>query len=131
MIGRLGVEDIIVGIFYSCYDNGVNEITLDREKLHKAFYKLKERYPEEMKKFNFRQREVFPESTELDLALSNVNGVCLSMKLGINSRYILEGDKLTHTYKTHSGPLLEDRGIARCKIEEMAKTIVKDISYKN
>ena len=44
----------------------------DREKIHKTFYSLKQRYSDFFKEFTFNAYKMFPRSEELDQALSNL-----------------------------------------------------------
>ncbi len=103
-------EDIVVGIFYHI-KKGQKKITADRETLHRAFYKVKESHPSLMTVFAFRDREQFPESAQLDQALSNLDAAGLISRQNLAPRYYRFESPLKSSYDKFSSGILADAGI--------------------
>lgn len=120
-------EDVVVGIFCQI-EQHIKKITADRETLHRAFFETKRIFPEVMSLFTFRQREQFPESEELDQALSNLDAAGLITRQNLTPRYYCFETSLSSSYGRFSSTILSSHGIdesklqkAALKIEEIAK----------
>jgi len=116
-------EDIVVGIFNYLKNDNVDMVTSDREKLHRAFFHIKEKNPEKMSVFTFREREQFPESMQLDQALSNLDAAGLISRQNLTPRYYRFEKPLINSYVSFSKKILEDDGISEKMIESFAKEI--------
>lgn len=116
-------EDIVVGIFNYLKSDNVSRVTSDREKLHRAFFRIKEKNPEKMSVFTFREREQFPESMQLDQALSNLDAAGLISRQNLTPRYYCFEEPLINSYVSFSKKILEDDGISEKMIESFAKEI--------
>ncbi|MEN6437499.1 MAG: hypothetical protein ABFD97_02840 [Syntrophobacter sp.] len=116
-------EDIIVGIFYHLRQADCEKVTADREILHRAFFKAKVDFPQVMKMFSFRQRELFPESVQLDQALSNLDATGLISRQNVTPRYYRFEQPLTTSYKRFSEKILDKAGIAEEDIRRVANEI--------
>lgn len=113
-------EDIIVCIFHHV-KKGRGKITADRETLHRAFYKIKQDHPKLMNVFSFRERELFPESTQLDQALSNLDAAGLISRQNLAPRYYRFERPLATSYDKFSKGILADAGIDEEEIRVAAK----------
>jgi hypothetical protein len=113
-------EDIIVCIFYHIKKDQA-KITADRETLHRAFYKMKQAHPNLMNVFSFREREHFPESTQLDQALSNLDAAGLISRQNLAPRYYRFERPLAGSYDKFSKSILADAGIDEEEIKVAAK----------
>jgi len=117
-------EDIIVGIFYhikKVQKGHDKKITADRETLHRVFYKMKQGHPKLMDVFSFREREHFPESTQLDQALSNLDAAGLISRQNLAPRYYRFENPLVSSYDKFSKGILADAGIEEEEIEAAAR----------
>lgn len=86
--GTAHLDDVVVAILHHLRRQSPR-FTANREEIHRAFFKLKEEFPEELASLTFRQKGFFPESLGLDQALSN-----------------LEASRLLH--RQNAAPLLYD-----------------------
>ena len=129
MLMPMTADDILVGIF--CYlkkSDDIKKLTADREILHKAFYAMKAKFPDKMSTFTFREREQFPESAQLDQALSNLDAAGLISRQNLTPRYYLFEDPLISTYDKFSRKILASSGISEEDIMAFASEI-KDIAH--
>lgn len=123
-------EDIVVGILYYLKQHSMSRITADRESLHRAFYTAKIKFPNMLATFTFREREQFPESEQLDQALSNLDAAGLISRLNLTPRYYCFESALNSSYDKFSSKILRDNGIGEIQIAEVAceiKEIVKPL----
>ncbi|MDD2318305.1 MAG: hypothetical protein PHD57_13285 [Desulfobacterales bacterium] len=116
-------EDILVGMFYYLKESDHEKVTADRERLHQAFYKIKKDHPNLMAMFSFRERELFPESTQLDQALSNLDATGLISRQNFVPRYYRFESPLTSSYKKFSKNILHSAGINDQEIRAAAQEI--------
>jgi hypothetical protein len=116
-------EDVIVGIFYHLHKKKLQEVTADREELHRAFFAVKQKYPTVMKLFSFREREVFPESTQLDQALSNLDATGLISRKNLAPRYYRFEKPLDASFSKFSKKTLKAAGIADKTIRDIAQEL--------
>lgn len=123
MLMPLTAEDVVSGIFYYFKKHNHEVLSADREKLHRAFYEIKEKYPEAMSTFTFRVREQFPESSQLDQALSNLDAAGMITRQNMAPRYYHLESALDNSYMKFSKKILEDSGITGTTIEKVAKEI--------
>ncbi|MFA6411783.1 MAG: hypothetical protein WCW53_03735 [Syntrophales bacterium] len=125
MLMPMTAEDVVVGIFYYMKKHNAPKLTADRETLHRAFHTVSEKHPDVMASFSFRQRELFPESKQLDQALSNLDATGLISRQNLTPRYYLFEDPLVQSYKKSSKKILHAAGINEAKIETVAADIAK------
>jgi hypothetical protein len=116
-------EDILVGIFYHLKLDKHDKVTADRETLHRVFYGVRERHPGVMALFSFRERELFPESSQLDQALSNLDAAGLISRRSPAPRFYRFEDPLVSCYKKFSKDLLRDAGIDEDEMNAVAQEI--------
>ncbi len=117
-------EDIVVSIFFHLQEEEILKVTADRETLHKAFFIVKENHPEVMKVFTFRDREVFPESTQLDQALSNLDATGLISRQNLVPRYYRFEGPLKASYDKFSKQILDAAGINEQEIRTIAHDLI-------
>lgn len=132
----LTAEDIIVSIFYHIKMQSIErekpqKITADRETLHSEFRKVKKDFPDVMKNFTFREREVFPESTQLDQALSNLDATGLISRQNLVPRYYQFEAPLEGSYKKFSKRILSDNGIDEKEIRAIALYLYDRVKGEN
>lgn len=121
----LTADDVVSGIFYHIKKHKKEILSADRENLHTTFYNIKKKYPDVMLLFTFRLREHFPESSQLDQALSNLDASGIITRQNMTPRYYhLEG-ALDKSYEKFSKALLKKAGINESRIEEVALEIEK------
>ena len=123
MLMPMAAEDVVLGIFRYMKLHEEAKLTADRETLHKAFYAIKEKYPKFMTVFTFRDREQFPESSQLDQALSNLDAAGLISRQNLTPRYYRIEDPLLSSYDKFSKAILENEGIREADIEVLAREI--------
>ena len=125
---RLAVDDIVIALLhFAKIDNAI--FTSDRETIHRAFNNLKKENPEIMKKFNFRRRELFPESAELDQALSNLDSCGLIERYNNAPRYYkINKNHIRRAYNDFSKELINKNGIAIEELEKLAESFVRHVS---
>jgi hypothetical protein len=121
-------EDVIVGIFYhlqmeSRQRNTPGKITADRKALHGAFYELQQSHPQALRVFTFREREVFPESAQLDQALSNLDATGLISRQNFAPRYYQFEGPLESSYNQFSKRILSHNGVKQVEIRTIAKAL--------
>lgn len=116
-------EDVIVGIFYYMKQNHIPKLSADREILHRAFFHISAKYPKMKPLFSFRQRELFPESTQLDQALSNLDATGLISRQNLTPKYYCFEEPLENSYKNFSVKILKEAGIDEASINNMADDI--------
>lgn len=127
---RLAADDIIIALLKFAEIDG-DAFTSDRETIHRAIYSLKEENPKVMANFNFRNRELFPESSELDQALSNLDSCGLIKRYNNAPRYYERNrDMISAAYDKFSKGLLVENGIEISDVEKLAKSFVEHISSK-
>lgn len=119
----MAAEDVVVGIFRQVKHHHKAKLTADRETLHKAFFQVKKNHPEVMSLFTFREREQFPESTQLDQALSNLDAAGLISRQNFTPRYYSLEDRLDRSYSKFSEGILKGAGIN----EDLLETIASEI----
>ncbi len=127
---RLAADDIFIALLKFAGAEIQNKIfTSDREKIHSAMYSLKEKNPKVMAKFNFRNRELFPESSELDQALSNLDSCGLIERYNNVPRYYkMNPEKIDAVFDNFSQGLISENGIEISEVEELAKFFVERVS---
>ena len=116
-------EDLVVGIFYYLKQNHQTKLTADREKLHRAFYKAANEYPKIMSLFSFRNREQFPESAQLDQALSNLDATCIISRQNLTPRYYQLENSLDNSFNRFSKSILSNAGIHDDDLKNLAVSI--------
>ncbi|HBA71881.1 MAG: hypothetical protein A2X82_12840 [Geobacteraceae bacterium GWC2_55_20] len=123
MFMPMAAEDVVVGIFRQIKQHNKAKLTADRETLHKIFYDIKIKYPEIMSVFTFREREQFPESSQLDQALSNLDAAGLISRQNFTPRYYSFEDPLERSYNKFSKKILSDAGIYEEQLDRIAAQI--------
>jgi len=123
MLMPLTAEDIVVGIFYHLKKNKVSKLPADRESLHRWFFTLKQEIPKIMKVFVFRDREQFPESPQLDQALSNLDASGLISRHNLSPRYYIFEKPLEDSYGRFSKKILLGAGVKTPDMKSAAKKI--------
>ncbi len=123
-------EDVLVGIFFHLKEDNRGKITADRESLHKAFYDLKRRYPEVLKLFSFRERELFPESMQLDQALSNLDATGLISRQNLTPRYYRFEAPLVSSYQKFCRDILASAGFDDSNLKAIAQE-VEHLTHEN
>ena len=118
-------EDVVVGIFYHLKKQKTPKLTADREVLHRAFFQVGAEHPDVMSLFSFRQREFFPESAQLDQALSNLDATGLIFRQNLTPKYYNFGEPLETSYRNFSKHLLHAAGIDEKKIKTVAAHIAR------
>ncbi|MDA8305492.1 MAG: hypothetical protein M0Z81_01475 [Deltaproteobacteria bacterium] len=121
-------EDILVGIFYHMQGEKFSKITADRESLHRAFSDAKRDNPEVMKIFKFREREVFPESNQLDQALSNLDAAGVITRQNLTPRYYRFEKHLAACYDKFSKEILKTAGIDELEMKKIAHNLLSRLS---
>ena len=124
-------EDILVGIFYFLKHYSHVRVTADREILHRAFYSVRAGHPKVMEMFSFRERELFPESTQLDQALSNLDAAGLISRQNLMPRYYQFESPLEKCYDKFSREILQHAGIDEREISSVAKEIEQQLTTEN
>jgi len=120
-------EDVIISVFYHMKKNNHKKLTANREILHSAFYDMSEKYSNIMSLFSFRERETFPESSQLDQALSNLDATGLISRQNLTPRYYMVEDSLDSSYKKYSKKIIKSAGIKESEIKRLAENIVDKI----
>lgn len=123
MLMPLTAEDVVVGIFYHLKKRDTKTVSADRESLHRWFFTLKREIPQIMTVFTFRDREQFPESAQLDQALSNLDASGLISRQNITPRYYKFEDPLVDSYEQFSNKILREAGVADSDVESAARKI--------
>ena len=121
-------EDVVVGIFHYMKKHHKDKLTADREKLHRAFYETYMKFPHVMSLFTFRQRELFPESIQLDQALSNLDATGIISRQNLTPRYYQLEEPLDRSYNMFSKDILIGAGIDESDIEKVAVDIERLLS---
>ena len=75
--------------------------------------------------FTFRERELFPESVQLDQALSNLDATGLISRQNLTPRFYYFEDSLDSSYTKFSKEILHAAGIEEEEIEKVATHISK------
>lgn len=120
-------EDVIIGIFYYMKKEQKDKFTADREKLHRAFHLAQKDYPEALSIFCFRERELFPESVELDQALSNLDATGLISRQNLTPRFYCFDDSLDSNYNDFSKDILDSAGIREIDLKKAATYLSKEL----
>lgn len=121
-------EDLVLGIFYYLKEKkGALKLTADREKLHRAFFDATNKHSEMMSLFSFRQRELFPESNQLDQALSNLDATGLISRRNQTPKFYYFEEPLETSYKSFSKKILNESGFDDVKIETVALDIAAQV----
>ncbi len=123
MLMPLTAEDVVSGIFYYMKQHKKDILSADREKLHSTFYEIKRKYPTVMGLFTFRKREQFPESSQLDQALSNLDASGMITRQNMTPRYYHLENALDSSYEKYSKPLLLSAGIKEAIVEDIAREV--------
>jgi hypothetical protein len=124
----LTAEDVIVGLLHVMRKEQENfRITADRQKLHMAFGALRLQFPSLMDMFNFRQREIFAESSELDQALSNLDATGLISRYNQTPKYYVLVNSLDVCYENFSKAILTKAGITNDVLIAAAKLLRESI----
>jgi len=123
MLMPLTADDVVVGIFYYLKQNDKNKLTADREKLHRIFFEMKEKYPIVMNVFGFRDREHFPESAQLDQALSNLDASGLISRQNHAPKYYYFQDPLASSFDKYSKTILAHAGIVEEDLQAIAHAL--------
>ncbi len=127
---RLAADDIIIALL-ELAEIDDDTFTSDRETIHRAFYMLKKENPKVMAKFNFRERELFPESFELDQALSNLDSCGLIERYNNIPRYYkINRNKIKAVFSKFSKGLILDNDISIEDVEKLAKSFAGHLAIK-
>lgn len=121
MVMPMTAEDIVVGLLCRFDYHHKKKFSADRETLHRAFYSARTKFPNVLSIFTFRQREQFPESEQLDQALSNLDATGLISRQNLTPRYyVLETTALQSGYDKFSKKILSGHGISESQLDEIA-----------
>ncbi len=123
MLMPLTAEDVVVGIFYHLKKQDTKRLPADRESLHRWFFTLKRELPQIMSVFAFREREQFPESAQLDQALSNLDASGLISRQNLSPRYYMFEEPLMDSYNLFSSKILSGAGVKESDVESAARKI--------
>jgi hypothetical protein len=116
-------EDMLVGIFYYMKKKETSKLTADREKLHRAFFDATAKHTNMKSLFSFRERELFPESPQLDQALSNLDATGLISRRNLTPKYYFFEEPLEDSYINISKNILLKAGFDDTQIETVAMDI--------
>jgi hypothetical protein len=128
MLMPLTAEDVVSGIFYYMKQHKKEILSADREKIHSTFYDIKVKYPDAMRLFTFRNREQFPESSQLDQALSNLDASGLITRQNMTPRYYHLESALDNSYEKFSKQLLKNAGIDEIIVETIAREVERVVA---
>lgn len=123
MVMPMAADDVVVGIFRQIKQHQKAKLTSDRETLHRIFYDIKNKFPDIMSVFTFRDREQFPESSQLDQALSNLDAAGLISRQNFTPRYYSFEDTLERSYNKFSKKILSDAGFSEKQLDDIAEQI--------
>lgn len=112
-------DDIVIAILHYV-KTGNRSFTADRETLHRTFFNLKEIDPKSMKVLGFRDRGMFPESTELDQAFSNLEATGLLRRRNEAPRCYFIQDELDGAYRDFVSKRIRSVGIKNTQVKKLA-----------
>lgn len=127
MFMPLTAEDVVSAIFYFIKQHKKEILTADREKLHRAFFASKNNHPDVLALLTFRQREQFPESSQLDQALSNLDAAGMISRQNMTPRYYKLENTLEKSYEKFSRQLLVQSGMNFSNIKAVALEIELEV----
>ncbi|MFX0200950.1 MAG: hypothetical protein ACFFCW_32930 [Candidatus Hodarchaeota archaeon] len=120
-------DDIVIAILHHV-KTGDRSFTADREKLHRTFFRLKNSDPKSMKVLGFRDRGMFPESTELDQAFSNLEATGLLQRQNENPRCYFIQKELDGAYQDFVSKRIKSVGIKNTQVKKLAEDFIAECS---
>ena len=124
--GTAHLDDVVAAILHHLRPRSPR-FTANREEIHRAFFKLKGEFPEELALLSFRQKGFFPESLGLDQALSNLEASrLLHRQNAAPLLYDIDPD-IEDCYNRFVKPRLRDRGLAPSRTEEIATRLAEEL----
>lgn len=126
----LTAEDLVIGILYRIKKDKKELVSADREVLHRAFFNAQQKFPTVMSVFAFRKREQFPESEQLDQALSNLDASGIISRQNLTPRYYRFEKALESSYTKFSKSILSGSGIDETALNNAADEIEKEIAIQ-
>jgi hypothetical protein len=96
-----------------------NEIPLDTERIHRAFYRLKEKYPDILEEFVFSRNDVYPFSALLERTLFRLQNSGLISTVNPDFKRCIISDESKTYIQEHTLPIFQDE--EKHKLEEMGK----------
>ncbi len=109
---QLMPDDILVAILYCLPERGnMRKFTADRERLHRAFYGLRDTFPELLADFRFRNRDGNMECDALDQALSNLEASGLLRRQNDTPKYYIVQEGLIRAFTKFVRPILSAKAV--------------------
>jgi len=96
-----------------------NEIPLDSEKIHRAFYKLKEKYPGILEEFVFSRNDIYPFSSLLERILFRLQNSGVISTVNPDFKRCMISDESKNHIREHILPIFQDE--EKHKLEEIGK----------
>ena len=105
-----------------------NEIPLDVENIHRAFCKLKEKYPEILEEFVFSRNDIYPFSPLLERTLFRLQNSGLISTVNPDFKRCIISDESKAYIRKSILPIFQDE--EKRKLEKMGKTFEQRITMK-
>lgn len=123
MANHIFPDDIVIALLHRV-KTGNRSFTADREKLHRIFFDLKSIDPKCMKVLGFRDRGLFPESTELDQVFSNLEATGLLQRQNEAPRCYFIQKELDSAYRAFVSKRIKSAGIKNTQVKKLAECFI-------
>jgi hypothetical protein len=124
--GSAHLDDIVLAIL-SQLPRTTKMFSANREKLHRAFYQMKEAHKDQLSDLAFRDRGFFPESPGLDQALANLEASGLLHRMNESPLFYEIDSEIKESYSSFAKKRLDARGFTATQAEEMADALLHEL----
>jgi hypothetical protein len=114
-------DDALVAVLHYFAEAGKSRFTADRQRLHEAFYELRQEHPDALASVGFRRRCFFPESSALDQALMNLEATGLLERQNLEPRwYSVKQVEVQEAFGRYVRREIDRAGIELAEFEKLA-----------
>lgn len=114
-------DDLVIAVLHRVRGRHNERVfPTERERLHSAFFELKQRHPDLFHDFHFRNKGFFYESEELDQALCNLEASRLLHRHNETPKYYFVQVRLDRSYEEFVKGKLAELGVNEGRMVEVA-----------
>ncbi len=116
-------DDLVIAVLHYIKTRK-RRFTADRERLHELFFDLKSEDPTPLKCLGFRERGLWPESSELDQAFANLEATGLLRRQNDTPRFYFIDPELDKAFRESVRSQMKSAQIEPARIRKLADTFI-------
>jgi hypothetical protein len=125
----LSPGEVVVAVLHYYREAAAQErLTSDREILQKAFYRIRNLHSHILNPVRFVDRGLFPESTRLDQAISNMEAAGLVKRQNAKPRFYEIDASLHSAFEKYVKPKLKEAKITEVEMKKVGADFQAEVS---